>query len=45
MSVSIASFDFTTGTFGYLGKKGNKWYENLGYGLGTLPTLFRRGAS
>ena len=24
---------------GYLGKKGNKWYENLGYGLGALANM------
>lgn len=36
MSFGVASYDFTNSTFGYLGKKGNKWYENLGYGLGAL---------
>ncbi|MDR1372273.1 MAG: RHS repeat-associated core domain-containing protein [Dysgonamonadaceae bacterium] len=30
----VASYDLTNGTFGYLGKKGNKWYQNVGYGLG-----------
>jgi len=50
MSLGIASYDFTNGTFGYLGKKGNKWYENLGYGFGALAnlsdmvSLFRGGA-
>jgi hypothetical protein len=39
MSFGFASYDFTNGTFGYLGKKGNKWYENLGYGLGALANL------
>lgn len=32
----VASYDFTNSTFGYLGKKGNKWYENLAYGFGAL---------
>lgn len=36
ISLGIASYDFTNGNFGYLGEKGNKWYENAGYGLGTL---------
>jgi hypothetical protein len=39
MSVGAASYDFTNGTFGYLGKKGNKWYENLGYTLGAAANL------
>jgi hypothetical protein len=39
ISLGVASYDFTNGTFGYLGKKGNKWYENLGYGLGALANL------
>lgn len=41
ISVSLGgvSYDFSNGKFGYLGKKGNKWYENIGYGLGTLANL------
>ena len=39
MSLGVASYDFTNGSFGYLGKKGNKWYENLGYGLGAMANL------
>lgn len=39
MSIGVASFDFTNGKVGFLGKKGNKWYENLGYGLGALANL------
>jgi len=31
-----ASFNFSTGEFGHLGKKGNSFLENLGYGLGGL---------
>ncbi|MDR1714482.1 MAG: hypothetical protein LBS20_01405 [Prevotella sp.] len=36
ISLGAVSYDFTNKEFGYLGKKGNKWYENLGYGLGAL---------
>ena len=36
ISFGVASYDIINGTWGYLGKKGNKWYENLGYGLGAL---------
>ena len=49
VSLGIASYDFTNGTLGYLGKNGNKWYENLGYGLGAVAnstdafSLFRGG--
>ncbi|HLP04355.1 MAG TPA: RHS repeat-associated core domain-containing protein [Paludibacter sp.] len=49
MSLGVASIDFTNGTFGYLGKEGNKWYEDLGYAFGALAnlqdgvTLFRGG--
>ncbi|GHU64363.1 hypothetical protein FACS1894123_08890 [Bacteroidia bacterium] len=39
ISFGVASYDFTNGTFGYIGKKGNKWYENLGYGLGALANV------
>ena len=39
INFGIASYDFTAGSFGYLGKKGNKWYENLGYGLGALANM------
>ena len=39
MSLGIASYDFTNGSFGHLGKKRNKWYENLGYGLGAMANL------
>ena len=42
ISFGVASYDFTNNTFGYLGKKGNKWYENLGYGLGALAKLSYR---
>jgi hypothetical protein len=39
ISFGVTSYDFTNNSFGYLGKKGNKWYENLGYGLGALANL------
>lgn len=39
ISFGAVSYDFTNGDFGYLGKKGNKWYENLGYGLGALANV------
>ena len=38
--LSIASYDFTNETFGYLGKKGNKWYENVGYDKNGVLSLF-----
>lgn len=39
VSFGAASYDFETGKFGYLGKKGNKWYQNLGYTFGALSNL------
>jgi hypothetical protein len=39
MSFGLGSYNFTNGTFSYLGKKGNKWYENLGYGSGALANV------
>ena len=39
MSLGVASYDFTNGTFGYLGKKGNSALENIGYGFGALANL------
>jgi hypothetical protein len=39
ISFGAFSYDFTNNKFGYLFKKGNKWYENLGYGLGALANL------
>jgi RHS repeat-associated protein len=39
ISFGVVSYDFTNNSFGYLGKKGNKWYENLGYGLGALANV------
>ncbi|WP_264564394.1 RHS repeat-associated core domain-containing protein [Flavobacterium sp. N3904] len=35
----FGSFNFSTGEFGYLGKKGNSFMENLGYGLGALANI------
>ena len=39
ISFGVASYDLTNNSWGYLGKKGNKWYENLGYGLGAMANL------
>ena len=39
LGVGVASFDFTHGEFGYLGKKGNTLLQNIGYGLGALANL------
>ena len=39
ISFGVASYDFGTGEWGYLGKKGNKWYENVGYGFGALANI------
>ncbi|MCL1941932.1 MAG: hypothetical protein FWF54_00035, partial [Candidatus Azobacteroides sp.] len=39
ISFGVASYNFGTGEWGYLGKKGNKWYENVGYGFGALVNL------
>lgn len=35
----VASFNFGTGELGYLGKKGNSFMENFGYGLGAFVNL------
>jgi hypothetical protein len=39
ISFGIFSFDITNGRVGYLGKKGNSFLENLGYGLGALANI------
>jgi hypothetical protein len=39
ISFGIISFDLTNGRVGYLGKKGNSFLENLGYGLGALANI------
>jgi RHS repeat-associated protein len=39
ISVGAASFDFGTGEFGYLGKKGNSFLANLGYTFGALANI------
>ncbi len=39
LSLGVASFDFTHGEFGYLGKKGNSLLQNIGYGFGALANL------
>lgn len=39
MSLGVASYDFTNGSLGFLGKRGNSALENIGYGLGALANL------
>ena len=39
ISLGAASFNFSTGSFGYLGKKGNSKLENIGYGLGAVANM------
>jgi RHS repeat-associated protein len=39
MSFGIGSYNFSTGELGYLGKKGNSFIENLGYGFGALANV------
>lgn len=39
IAIGAASFDFGTNEFGYLGKKGNKWYQNMGYAFGATANL------
>jgi RHS repeat-associated protein len=39
VSFGVASFNPGTHDWGYLGKSGNKWYENMGYGFGALANL------
>ena len=39
ISFGVASFNFGSGEWGYLGKKGNSALENIGYGLGALANL------
>lgn len=39
VSFGVASYNFGTNEWGYLGKHGNKWYEDLGYGFGALANL------
>ena len=38
MSLGFCSFNFTTGKFSTFSSK-NKWYENVGYGLGSLANV------
>ena len=33
------SYNFSAREFGYLGKEGNSWQQNLGYGLGALVNI------
>jgi RHS repeat-associated protein len=39
VSFGFGSYNFSTGEFGYLGKKGNSVMQNIGYGLGALANV------
>lgn len=39
VSIGFGSYNFDSGEFGYLGKKGNSPLENIGYGLGALANV------
>ena len=39
ISLGLASYDLKSNQWGYLGKKKNEWYENIGYGFGALANL------
>lgn len=39
LSIGIASFDFTSGEFGYLFENGNSFVKNLAYGLGAVANF------
>ena len=39
ISIGIASLNITKGEFGYLFKKGNSVFENIGYGLGAITNI------
>ena len=39
MSFGVGSYNFTTNTWDYLGKKGNSVLENIGYGFGALANI------
>lgn len=39
INFGFGSYDFTNNKWGFLFKKGNEWYENLGYGLGFMANL------
>lgn len=39
IAFGFGSYNFSTGEFGYLGKKGNSTLENMGYGLGALANV------
>lgn len=45
LSLGVASINLTDGEIGYLGKRGNSFMENVGYGFGAIANLndFRAG--
>jgi len=39
VSLGVASYNFSSGNLGYLGKSGNSTIQNIGYGFGALANL------
>ncbi len=39
VSLGVASYNFNSGEWGYLGKEGNSTVENIGYGLGAIANV------
>jgi hypothetical protein len=39
VSFGVGNYNFSRGEFGYLGKEGNSWLDNLGYALGGTANL------
>lgn len=39
INFGLASVDLGSGEWNYLGKKGNKWYEDLSYGVAAFGNL------
>lgn len=39
MSIGVASYNFTKGELGYLFKKGNSVWDNIGYGFGAIANM------
>ena len=45
ISFGFASYNITNNEWGWLFKFGNKWYENVGYGLGAMANLADLGTT
>ncbi|MFK5854922.1 MAG: RHS repeat-associated core domain-containing protein [Bacteroidota bacterium] len=39
VSLGVASYNFSSGNWGYLGKPENKWYQNVAYSFGALANI------